>query len=306
MMTIDDCTAAKLALLVMYSWDMCNTDLDPTSCKLDARIDADGWNVVGIITGADDVVTSGPGGIRQSRVGASGEIDRKRYGYLAENKMEQGNYVAVIRGTDGAEEWFDDFVFVSKAPGGDFPGLVETGFFDIYQSLQYFPLCIPGNSVPLARGIKDAVGTDGTVMVLGHSLGSAISTYLTFALAGQDSLGANRVSALLFASPKTGDHDFVDAFDKRVTNYLVINFEHDLVPKVPPFDITHFDLYRPLPDCKMITDETAKAKVNVNDKACCHHLICYIAMLCPTVFLDATAATGWTTDDGNCAACIQC
>jgi len=299
---MDNCITAKQGLLVMYAWDMCDDEQNPTSCKIDPRIDADGWGVVGIITGADDVITSGPESIRQSRISASGGNDRKRYGYVAKNKTATDQYVVVIRGTDGAEEWFDDFIFVAKTPGGDFPGRVETGFFDIYQSLQYFSLSNPASSVPLVQGIQDTVGANGTVIVLGHSLGSAIATYLTYTLA--DSL-VNRVSAVLFASPKTGDHDFVDAFDKRVENYIVINYEHDLVPRVPPYDITHFDLYRTLPNCWKIIDETAQVMVNREDKKCCHHLICYVAMLCRDVFQKAKGIDHWTNDDEDCAKCIS-
>ena len=106
----------------------------------------------------------------------------------------------------------------------------------------------------------------------------------------------------MYASPKLGDHNFVDAFDTKVTNYIVINFEHDVVPRVPPLDITHFDLYRPLPHVYAITDETALASVNPLDKACCHHLIDYIAMLSPAVFTQSAPA--WTSDEKQCAKCL--
>ena len=68
---------------------------------------------------------------------------------------------------------------------------------------------------------------------------------LAYQLADANSLGAARVGAIMYASPKLGDHNFVDAFDSRVTNYTVINFEHDVVPRVPPFDITHFRFVPP-------------------------------------------------------------
>jgi triacylglycerol lipase len=186
-------------------------------------------------------------------------------------------YVAVIRGTAGAEEWIDNCVFIA-----------------------YRPLA-SGLTVPLADGIKVAVG-GADVLVLGHSLGSALAECLTYQLADANSLGAAHVGAIMYASPKLGDHDFVDAFDSQVTNYTVINFEHDVVPRVPPFDITHFDLYRPLPFVYAITDETALASVNPLDKRCCHHLIDYIAMLSPAVFTQSIPA--WTPDEKQCAKCL--
>ena len=44
---------ARYALLIMYAWDMCDLNQDPASNVLDPRIAADGWTVVGIISGKD-------------------------------------------------------------------------------------------------------------------------------------------------------------------------------------------------------------------------------------------------------------
>jgi triacylglycerol lipase len=297
---------AKYALLVIYAWDMCDVNQDPASDALDPRIKADGWTVVGIISGRDNVLATAPSarqgippqnaGLRQSIVRPG--LDVRRYGYLAVNAAGD-TYVAVIRGTDGAEEWIDDVVFIAERRT-QFPGRVEGGFTDIYLSMEYRPLA-GGPTVPLADGIKAAVGEAG-VLVLGHSLGSALAECLAYQLTDPNSLGAGRVGAIMYASPKLGDHNFVDAFDSQVTNYMVINFEHDVVPRVPPFDITHFDLYRPLPHVYAITDETAFASVNPDDKGCCHHLIDYIAMLSPAIFTQSVPA--WTSDEKQCAKCL--
>lgn len=297
---------AKYALLVIYAWDMCDLNQDPASNDLDPRILADGWRTVGIISGRDNVLATAPSarpgippqnaGLRQSVVRPGPDI--RRYGYLAVNAAGD-TYVAVIRGTDGAEEWIDDVVFIAEHRA-QFPGRVEAGFTDIYLSMEYRPLA-GGPTVPLADGIKAAVGA-ADVLVLGHSLGSTLAECLAFQLASANSLGVARVGAIMYASPKIGDHDFVDAFASQVTNYIVINFEHDVVPRVPPFDITHFDLYRPLPYVYTITDETALASVNPLDKGCCHHLIDYIAMLSPAVF--AQSVPGWTSDEKQCAKCL--
>lgn len=297
---------AKYALLVIYAWDMCDRNQDPASNDLDPRILENGWKVVGLISGSDSVLATAPSalqhvpspnaGLRQSVVRPGADV--RRYGYLAVN----GNgdtYAAVIRGTDGAEEWADDCVFIAEQRP-QFPGRVEAGFTDIYLSMRYRPLS-GGPTIALAEGIQAAVGT-ADVLILGHSLGSALAQCLAYQLADAGSLGAARVGAIMYASPKLGDHDFVDAFDTQVKNYIVINFEHDAVPLVPPFDITHFDLYRPLPAVYTITDETALARVDPLDKACCHHLVDYIAMLSPAVF--AQSVPSWTPDEKQCAKCL--
>jgi triacylglycerol lipase len=209
---------AKYALLVIYAWDMCDLNQDPASNTLDPRILADGWTVVGIISGRDNVLATAPSarpgippqnaGLRQSTVRPG--LDIRRYEYLAVNPAGD-TYVAVIRGTD---EWLDDVVFIAEQRS-QFPGRVEGGFTDIYLSMEYRPLA-GGATVPIADGIRAAVGA-ANVLVLGHSLGSALAECLAYQLAGANSLGAARVGAIMYASPKLGDHDFADAFDSLVT-----------------------------------------------------------------------------------------
>jgi triacylglycerol lipase len=298
---------ARYALLVIYAWDMCDRNQDPASNDLDPRIAVDGWRAVGIIAGNDNVLATAPSaregvppqnaGLRQSVVRPGTDV--RRYGYLAVNPGGD-TFVAVIRGTDGAEEWIDNAVFIAGRRV-QFPGRVETGFTDIYLSMKYRPLA-GGPILPLADGIRAAVG-GADVLVLGHSLGATLAECLAYQLADANALGAARVGAIMFASPKLGDHDFVDAFDSRVTNYTVINFEHDVVPLVPPFDITHLDFYRPLPYVYTITDETALASVDLRDKGCCHHLIDYVAMLSPSVFTQSVPT--WTSDERECVKCLQ-
>src|SRR5208282_4256936 len=160
---------AKYALLVIYAWDMCDLDQTPTSNAFDGRITTDGWTVQGIITGRDNVIATAPSAKQGVPGGAGGRrqpvlrpgIDIGRYGYLA---SEGGVYAAVIRGTDGAEEWIDNFVFVAEQRA-QFPGRVEGGFSDIYLSMQYRPLA-GGPTLPLADGIRAAVG-GADVLVLG-------------------------------------------------------------------------------------------------------------------------------------------
>ncbi len=255
------------------------------------------------LRGADDVITSGPDGIRQNRVAAGSLSDRRRYGYVA-NRRSTNEYVAVIRGTDGAEEWFDNFVFVTTqhAP---FQGRVETGFVDIYQSMQFVPLNAGAGVSSLGAGLAQLVlgaGSGATIRILGHSLGAVLGTYLTYDLA--NSINKALVSALFFASPRPGDHDFADGFASTVGEYLVINYQQDLVPKVPPFDILHMDCFRALPDCMIITGDTAQATLNADAK-CWHHLICYVALLCPSEFQRVSAGASFTPDDENCATCVH-
>ncbi len=83
--------------------------------------------------------------------------------------------------------------------------MVEHGFWGIYASMQM--TAVDGTLInpDAAAGIAALVGA-GSVTVTGHSLGSALASYLSFDLASR--LG-DRIGAYLFASPRTGNKDWV-------------------------------------------------------------------------------------------------
>jgi triacylglycerol lipase len=254
---------------------------DPTSLapSSDLRL-AQKWRVLGYITATDSIFRAG------QTVGLG---DTVCYGFLAQIIAKPEVFVAVVRGTDGLLEWIEDAEFLSiPHPTA---GRVERGFFGIYRSMQYRP--IGGDILPAARGISNAVG-QGSLIVLGHSLGSALATYLTFDLAHPAKLAA-RVQACLFASPRPGDAGFAKAFDERVQTYALWNYELDVVPRVP-----RGPDYTDLPKVSWIGIEAAQARIRF-DLACHHHILCYAAML-DYGLLD------WLTlpaADRQCAACIK-
>lgn len=147
---------------------------------------------------------------------------------------------------------------------------VEEGFWTLYQSMQ---LIDPAGAAvgDLASAVIAAAGTTAAVTVIGHSLGSALATYLALDLS-RGGLGG-RVSACLFASPRTGNQGFVDLFDQTISDYRLFNYILDLVPRVP------LGLgYVPLPRRTVIQPQTAEASIRVSID-CNHHVICYCAML---------------------------
>jgi triacylglycerol lipase len=211
-MTLTGQQAARYAVLVMYAWDMCDADLHNLKPTPDVRIAADGWSIVGFITGSDDIVKACDG-VRSQMLGASSDKkDQMCYGYLAQNKT--GMYAAVIRGTDGAEEWTKDFDFLQRNQNAPLQGMVDSGFYDIFDSMNYQSL--DGSaSTRLSAGIAQTVGT-APIIVLGHSLGAALGTYLVAELA--DRPKAPNASACLFASPKPGNEEFSNYFVAKVAS----------------------------------------------------------------------------------------
>jgi triacylglycerol lipase len=290
---MDRFTAATYAPLIMYAWDMCDADLHKIPPHVDARITARGWNMTGFLSAGDDILKAG-NAIRTTVLGAG---DRVCYGYAATKNNEMA---VVIRGTDGAEEWGDDLVFLMRRHANPaVPGLVDDGFFSIYATMQFYPIAEPTLAMPVVDGIKSVVGNNH-VRVLGHSLGAALATYLTLDL----NLAACEASACLFASPRTGNTDFVDFFESKVSNYDLFNYERVLVPKVPNVDVLHLSRYRDLHHAKTIPAASSAAIIR-NNPPCNHHLICYSALLNPAAYQVEMADSHVVQDDRNCAMCVK-
>src|SRR5512143_1162623 len=289
---MDRYTAATYAPLIMYACDMCDKSLHQIPPVVDPRIAAKGWGIVGFLSAGDDIVKAGTS-IRSTLMGTG---DRVCYGYVATRNDEM---VVVIRGTDGAEEWADDLDFLMQHhTTSGVLGLVDQGFFGIYATMQFHPLDKPDPGQPVVQAIKDTAHAN-RVMVLGHSLGAAIATYLTLDL----NLAGLAASACLFASPRTGNQDFVDYFEGKVSNYDLFNYERDLVPQVPKFDLLHLSTYEPLHQAKTIPVSGSAAMVN-HEPTCNHHLICYTALLDPAAYLTEMGNPGLVQDDRNCAKCV--
>jgi pimeloyl-ACP methyl ester carboxylesterase len=225
------------------------------------------------------------------------------YGFLARSKANAHQCVAVIRGTDNLLEWLEDAqgLPVPHAPSN---GHVEMGFSSIYGTMTYREYSggrFGGASIRASKGIAAAL-PDGKLTVVGHSLGSALATYLALDLATIEKMG-DRVTTSMFASPHTGDVPFVDYFDQNVATYTLYNYSRDFVPTVP------FALgYATLPRAIKFTPDDAQAAIRYNpllplephNVACQHHAICYAAML------DFHAAD-WKAlppIDRDCVACI--
>ena len=170
-------------------------------------------------------------------------------------------------------------------------GTVENGFFSIYQTMNYTP--VGGNALlPVIDGISAIVGTN-KLTVLGHSLGSALASYLTLDLAVSPKFKGN-LSACLFASPHPADSIFAAFFNAHVINYKVYNYSRDIVPRVP-FSFG----YSPLPQAMVFEPQDANAIIK-STLGGNHHAICYAAMI-------NYAASNWANVmpvDAACAACI--
>jgi triacylglycerol lipase len=269
-MPISDQDAVDFGFLVAFAEGMYVPN--STTPHDEPRIAAAGWDVVGHFIARDSILpdasTLAPGVPKTVQLG-----ELVFYGYLARNHADPTRYAAAIRGTSGFAEWvIDADFFPEDAPSA--PGAtVERGFWSVYDTMTLVGLDGAQIGVKAADGIAQAVG-DATVTICGHSLGSAIATYLSFDVAKP--IGA-RASACLFASPRTGGPVWTAAYAATVANYRLINYVLDVVPYVP-FDAPPAFQYSTLSGAQILLPSTAQAEVRF-DLLCDHNIICYCAML---------------------------
>jgi triacylglycerol lipase len=286
-MSITDSQSVSFGLLTMYVEDMYNAAPGSINPPADPRIAASGWTIVGYLT-AQDVLFPAKDAPHQ-RLSING-AKRVFFGILAVNNADPTSYVAAIRGTDGFVEWVIDGEFLLIPHPRHAGVMVEQGFWNIYQTMS---LADPGTGLTThqnaAEGVAKVVGTD-TVVVTGHSLGSALATYFTDDLA--ERLGSS-VSACLFASPRTGDSAWANLFAATVTDYRLFNYILDIVTHVPTLG------YATLPNATVIQPSTAQAGIRL-DILCNHHVICYCAM----IDYNDTMAAPTTAQDASCKSCI--
>jgi triacylglycerol lipase len=174
------------------------------------------------------------------------------FGYVAALTANPKQIVIAIRGTENANEWFDDIIYSDQvnSPIPNSSGLVHEGFSTIYNGengkyspgLVYYapppgvppkPLTAPTSSdtpVPLSTVLQGAQ----SVMVTGHSLGAALSVLLTLDIALNIKVP---VSCYNFASPMVGDPTFAGVFNALIGNKIGANYRvangMDVVPNLP-------------------------------------------------------------------------
>lgn len=155
--------------------------------------------------------------------------------HTASDPFAVGDYLVAVRGTMNQQEWANDALAVLPRPAPSGFGQVGTGFWDIYDSMTLNDLGGGNERSPVAGAIAAMVkAAPGRVLVVGHSLGAALATYLTADLQAALGDGAPPLEPYFFASPKTGTADYVNYYQRTVSAYTLVNYAIDLVPMVPP------------------------------------------------------------------------
>lgn len=238
--------AAQLALYALYAEDAFAADPISLTPPADPRLK--GWTVVGYLTAVDHLFHDG------------GTVC---YGYVAQSTADPTKYLAAVRGTESMIEWIEDaeYALIPHPVAGH----VEAGFFGVYASMLYRAVG-SAEALPAAQGLTRQIGT-GHLQIVGHSLGSALATYLAF------DMPAAQIDVALFASPKTGDRDFTAAFHAKVKSYQAWAFLLDVVPRMPPGLE-----YATLPNVTLIYPGAAQSRIRFSIW-CWHHALSCASML---------------------------
>ncbi|MEO8779202.1 MAG: hypothetical protein ABI389_11105 [Rhodanobacter sp.] len=263
---ISDPVAAKRALLALYAEDMLGSQEPGLAPLLDPRCAAQ-WTLNGHLIAKNALF-----GGQKLQLG-----DAAYYGFVAVNKNDATNMIAVVRGTEVPVEWLENIEgLLIDRPN---IGWVEQGFDSIYGSMTYVPLNAAAAvqpQVPAAAAVAGSLPAGTTITVIGHSLGAALASYLMLDLATVPDR-SYRVEGSLFACPRAGGRDFVQRVDDTVDAYCVYNYMRDLVPHVPP-SLPLPISFQSFPQTRWIKAADAQAVIK-NDIACNHHAYCYAAML---------------------------
>lgn len=159
-----------------------------------------------------------------------GKTVSEPFAVLAQAVADPTTYHLAFRGsqTDAdmimdIEVELDDYRPPTVSPIGDIK--VERGFSRVFDGL---------DQSALKEVFGEVASVDGTLIVAGHSLGSALAT-LTVPAACAEKIPSTNLLQYNQASPKVGDTKFRDYYESLdVPTFRLVN-TNDLVPKMPPW-----------------------------------------------------------------------
>jgi hypothetical protein len=262
-----------------------NPSLPPAPCAAPfALITGDAWEAVVQLRADDDLrllqFLKRRFGVTQNNF-YYGFLLRRRTG--GDDYFAPGDYLAIVRGTAEPVEWVLDATatpeLFSPRPH-KLTGLVPSGFYSIYESMSARDMNGKelGDAATVIGNIAN--GDNKPLTVVGHSLGSTLATYLTLDLASEIHDPANHLDAYMIASPNPGDVVFAKKVRERVPNYNVVNWERDLVPRVPPPPFIALLNGSPTQNAFQLKASAVLAgSIPHNEPKCNHHAVCYALML---------------------------
>ncbi|MEX0444959.1 lipase family protein [Xenorhabdus sp. SGI246] len=284
----------KFASLVLYAASMYEQYPNDPKPPPDPRIERDGWKLTGYILGNNfHFEKNAKTNKNELMISVTNVIS----GYIAERITNPGEYFIALRGTKTLTEALEEIHINYIYPWSDTPDqAVFDGFYKLYESLKLitpYDTEIDYTRFKLADAIARFIGTYGQYTISGHSLGAAMATYLIRDIYDKAPNGR----ACLFASPKTGNQEFVTYVDQHFRDNVVINYINDIVPRLPYF------FGEQLPNVnKLIPID----KVTIHDSIICNHaLLSYIALLNRFQFFNVLDKYGTPEENETWNDCLQ-
>lgn len=148
-------------------------------------------------------------------------------------QAQSGEAIVAIRGTEGIKEWVQDAKFgdtpFARVPGA---GCTEDGFTAMYESMT---LGDAAGAKLLVDGLPGAGWKRPvtSLTICGHSLGGSLATLFALDIAAHAAGPFNNPTVYTYASPRTGNHDFVVRYHKAGLTTYRFTDNVDLVPKLP-------------------------------------------------------------------------
>lgn len=249
-MAVDPKAALQYACCVEAAADIAVTDLNNRAGQQTSSLNGVIYDIVTSIYGNDLATDISP------------ENDDKIVSFGLVMQGPDGGAVIAIRGTASISEWVHDAEFGRVTcpilRGG---GETEDGFTAVYLSLRV-------GTDPTSPTLVQALPTlkfpraVTTLTICGHSLGGALVTLLALDVAAHT--GYKTPTVYSYASPRTGDQQFVDTYNQVVPNTWRLANRLDIVPLLPLVTMgyahvsTYFELY---------------PGINVNINAACRHFL---------------------------------
>jgi hypothetical protein len=188
-----------------------------------------------------------------------------------------GDVVVAIRGTEGILEWVHDAQFcLVPCPFMPSAGNTEDGFTAMYVSMK---TGVDSGSPTVTKFLTPASFKRPvtSVTICGHSLGGALATLLVLDVA------ANAIFfpiAYTYASPRTGDPQFVRTYNHLVPDTTRIANRLDIVPNLPfPPMYDHVLGEFPLNPVKVVLFPFSVTPLLALNVVCLHILTSYLHLL---------------------------
>lgn len=207
------------------------------------------------------------------------------YGVVFRSLEAPYTYLFGFRGTADFLDALDD-IGVESQPFSPFDSLaqvpsgvrVESGFSDVYRDSTQGTPSMQNQLFALIDTYSHSDKPISQLLITGHSLGAALSTLFTLDLAlSRPEVAATNIN---FASPRTGNADFVQFYESQpaqqstATRTLRVQNTHDKVPCVPPEDLGYAHL-----TSAFLVAFAKDSFVGDLDLAACHSSLNYQAVL---------------------------